>query len=351
MTPLLPLLPLLFAPALAAPPTGTLTEAFACRNLGDMVGPEDYAVLDQGGARRVLVSANRYRPQDAGPSEGIFALDLATGQHEKLALLDRDGCSFHPHGVDIGGTPEAPELYAVVHFSPDDADNAACKLQKDARGEPLLDAVERLAITPEGLRFLERLQDPLLTEPNDLVVTDAGQIFLSNNPQFSTFGLLAGLTLGWRPSVVLAYTPGAGFQVAARRFFYSNGVLLDDQGDLLVASYGKLTRFEADADGWERAETLRFRGAMDNLMVGEDGRLWVAGHPSAGAFSRHAKDGANIGPSVAYALSRNGEGWAPEQGWLDETGTVSASSTASKLGEELVFAQVFQPGLVACAPK
>lgn len=337
--------------ALAAPPPeDLLIDAFSCQVAGAMVGPEDYAVLDQGGARRLLVSANRYRPGDQGESEGIFSLDLDTGASERLRVEGRDACSFHPHGVALTGPEDARELYVVVHFRESDASNLSCAL-KDDGGDPLLDGVERYRVTADGLVFVERLQDPLIVEPNDLVVTPTGEIFMSNNRDFSTLGTLAGALLGWKPSQVLGYTPGEGWAVIARRFFYSNGVLLDDRGELMVASYGgKLTRLTRGADGWERAEVMRLHGALDNLMVGDDGRLWVAGHPSPVAFTKHAKDAANVGPSEVYALTRADQGWQVAESWIDTSGAVSASSTASMLGSRLVFAQVFQPGLVVCDP-
>ena len=86
---------LLSPAAFAAPaPDEQLTDAFSCHTAGAMVGPEDYAVLDEGGARRLLVSANRYRPGDQGESEGIFSLDLETGASTRLATPGHDTCSW-----------------------------------------------------------------------------------------------------------------------------------------------------------------------------------------------------------------------------------------------------------------
>ena len=104
----------------------------------------------------------------------------------------------------------------------------------------------------------------------------------------------------------------------------------------MVGSFGgKLTRLTRGSDGWERAEVLKLHGALDNLMMGDDGRLWVAGHPSAVAFSKHAKSASNLGPSEVYALTRGDEGWVVADSWIDQTGAVSASSTASMVGANL----------------
>ncbi len=345
------MLTLLLSLAQAAPDPTPLTDTFSCRTVGAMVGPEDYAVVDLGGRPGLLVSASRYREGDQGESDGVFALDPESGETRRMPVLERDACSLHPHGVDLRVRPEGIELYAVVHFREEDTQNPACKLQS-SDGEPLLDAVERYRLTLEGLVFQERIQGPLFTSPNDLTVQEDGSFFVSNNPDFTPFGLVRGVLLGWRPSQVLSYAPGEGLSVVARRFFYSNGVLVDDRGDLLVGSYGgKLTRLTRGEDGWEKEEVIRLQGALDNLMLGQDGQLWIAGHPSALGFSRHAKDASEIGPSVAWALKRAGETWEPTLGYLDESGAVQASSTAAMLGRQLVFAQVFQPGLVICDPR
>lgn len=339
--------------ALAAVPEPTpLTETHACRVVGDMVGPEDFAVLDGGEAARVLVSASRYRPGDQGPSDGFFALELSSGEQARMEIAGRDACGLHPHGVALSGPPEARELWAVVHFRAEDAENPGCALARDERGRPVLDAVERYRVGDRTLTLLERLQDPLMTEPNDLVVSEDGRIFVSSNPAFTPLGLARGALLGWRPSELLGFAPGQGWRVLADRFFYANGVLLDEGGDLWVSSYGgRLTRLAEGADGWERVGGSRLRGALDNMMIGEDGRLWIAGHPSPLGFARHAEDPAEIGPSVAWSLRREGEGYVPEAGLIDRTGAVNASSTVTRIGGELVFAQVFQPGLVICAPR
>jgi hypothetical protein len=326
---------LLISTLVAAVP---LTENWSCQTVGTMPGPEDFVVLSD---TELLVSSDDRRGTGQG---AIVRLNLETKTETILPITGRDSCSFHPHGIFSTST----DLYIVLHYQ--EEESSECQLQQDD-GKSLLDGIEHFALAEDGLHFIERLQSPLMREPNDLVVAPTGEIFITDNPEFTTVGMLTAIVFGRRPSVVLSYQQGS-WEVAADRFLYSNGVLLTPEGWLWVATYGGHLYGLREIDGkWSRRGHSQRKGALDNLMVAADNSLVVAGHPKPFAFLSHAKSPENIGPSVIYILLPLDDGWGILAAYEDESGTAQASSTATLVGGKLVIAQVFEPGIVVCTSK
>lgn len=337
------MLPLIFA-ASATP----LLDGYTCTQAGTMPGPEDFALADDA---ILLVSSDPRRTP--GVSGAIVALNLETQQETPLPLTGRDTCSFHPHGITLQKQADTWHLYVVTHYQ--ETEDPACGLlrEKDA---PLLDGIEHFTWQNDTLSFVERLQSPLLREPNDLIVTETGTIFVSDNPEFTTLGMLTALTFGRRPSAVLSYTQGAGWSKVAGRLLYANGVLQPSKNWLWVSAYGgHLWGYHLEErqgeQVWVRRGHSRLQGALDNLMVGSDGMLYVAAHPDPFAFLRHAKDPSEIAPSQVFTLAPLDDGWALMKTEVEETGQIQASSTATRLGEKLLISQVFEPGVHVCVAR
>jgi hypothetical protein len=329
---------LLAASAVAASPPTDLTTAYTCARVGVMVGPED---LEPDGDR-LLVSSDHRRPDDTGGG-AIWSVDPATGSTKALTVVGRDACAFHPHGMTV----RDGELWVVVHLSEDEASHPSCPPATDGSG-PVRDAVERFRLGPDRMEFVERLSSPLLREPNDLVFL-GDTLYVTDNPEYTLTGLLTGVVFGRRPSRVLAWD--GSWSVAAKRFLYSNGVIANDDRLVVGAYGGVLTSLGPKAGGWKRDDVTRLDGALDNLMRGDDGRLWVAGHPEPIAFAKHAANPTKIGPSIIYALEPDGPRWTPAITLDDHGGTVQASSTAIYWRGDLWIGQVFEPGVVRCAPR
>ena len=350
--------------ALAAtlPDTTLLTDDWVCEVTGGLPGPEDLDVIELGGRKTLLVSSDERRPAEgekgspapagAGPDGGLFAVDWDTREARALPIDGRDACSFHPHGLTTRPNGDGLDVFVIAHYPESDAGRAGCGLLVDQDGAASLDAVEQLYLDDGGLRFVSRLQSDLMTEPNDVIALRDGGLLVSNNPEYTVLGLLTGVTLGRRPSDVLAYDGTGAWSVAARGFLYSNGLLIDRVGRLWVATYGgHLFGYDQVDGAWVRTRHLRLQGALDNIMMGEDGLIRVAGHPRPLVFPKHAKDPTIIGPSVVYTLEETEGGWRPVGRLLDESGAVNASSTATLVNGELVFGVVFDEGPIVCAPR
>lgn len=333
-----------------------------CRLVGDMPGPEDLDVLPPRGEAAMLVSSVQRRGET--PEDGrLLVLDLDTGRAEPVPLLHRDACSFRPHGLSTVQRHDGRwEVYVVVHLRPQDATEPGCTIARDDLDPPppRIDAIERYALGDDGLRFVERLSDPLMTNLNDVDADPDGRLWVSNNPPWAeTKELAADLILGRRRGQVLLYRPvERQWSVAARRMLYPNGVAIDPSGHhLFVAgARGWVRHFELDGVGESiggPARRTRARGTLDNLVWDDDGTLWATGHPSSLAFVRHVQDPEAIAPTEVFHVGpagRRGRRLGARRVLRVDDGNVDAGSVAHPVGDALVIGQVFEPGVAVCEP-
>lgn len=327
--------------ACAKPPSST------CAPLGEFPGPEDFDLVTRSGHTQILVSATERRAPDRTESNGFWLVDWNGDRSvQRLEIHGRDACSLAPHGVATAEVePGRWQLWAVTHY--DAPTEGPCA--------GLDHAVEHFELREDGLHFLARLSDPLLTNPNDLDALPDGRLWISNNPPWPEGKGLAGdLIFRRAKGQVLHYAPGEGFSVAADRFVFPNGIHAEPDASQLwvAASAGDLFRLGLDGEGHEREdqrERVRVepKATLDNLLLDPaDGSLWVAGHPKGFAFIRHAKDPAEHSPTTAYRIER-GSMTTKAIGWWGE-GRVDAGASVVPLTDQLVFATVFGPGLRSC---
>lgn len=318
------MLPLvLVAAALAGP----LPSDWTCRTVGAMAGPEDVDRLADG---TLLASADA-RWEHEEKVGGLHRVDLATDTSTPIPLVGRDACPFHPHGVAVQGD----RIWVILHYGEERP--AGCALPAEVHH-----GIERFTVGAEAT-FEDRIVDPLLRNPNDLAVDAAGDLWVSDNPEWRGSGLALDVLFDRRRSRLLRFSNGVG-EVALDRVLYANGVLARDDGSLLLTSYRG--RVLSVRDGGATL-VVRLRGALDNIMANDDGSLMIAGHPKPFAFLRHVRDPDAISPSETFVLRPDGEGWTVES-WVEDTGLNSAGSTALMFGDQLVFGRVFQSGVVAC---
>ena len=333
-----------------------------CEQLTEVPGPEDLDVLPPRGDSAVLVSSVERRSDE--PEDGrLWVIHLDTGAAEPVPLLRRDECSFHPHGLSTVERHDGRwEVYVVVHLRPEDATAPGCAVERDdlEPPPPRLDAIERFELWDDGLRFVERLSDPLMTNLNDVDAGPDGRLWVSNNPPWiEPKALVADMILGRRRGQVLLWRPvERQWSVAARRMLYPNGVAIDPSGGhLFVASArGTVRHFALDGVGHSEGRPVRrarARGTLDNLVWGEDGSLWTTGHPSSLAFVRHVKDPSVIAPTEVFRVTpagRRGRRLEAERVLRIDDGNLDAGSVAQPVGGALAIGRVFDPGVAVCRP-
>jgi hypothetical protein len=332
-----------------------------CEALDTMPGPEDFDRLPPRGATALLVSSVERRGETRDTATGsLLLVDAASGRVEPLPLLGRDTCSFRPHGLaTVRRDGGAWEAFVVVHHGTDDVGRPGCEILR-SDDPPQLDSVERYRVEDDGLRFVERLTDPRMTNLNDVDAAPDGRLWVSNNPAWSKPSqLVADLLLGRRRGQVLLYRPvERSWSVAAERMLYPNGVAVDATGESLhvAGARGKLRHFALDGVGEADDRPVqrgRARGTLDNLMWDDDGALWTTGHPSGLAFLRHVKDAGEIAPTEVYRVTphpRRERRLAAQRVLRVDDGRVDAGSVALPIGDAVAIGQVFDPGVMLCRP-
>ncbi|MCB9760557.1 MAG: SMP-30/gluconolactonase/LRE family protein [Alphaproteobacteria bacterium] len=326
-----------------------ITADWRCEIVGEMPGPEDFDVVTRDGRPWVLVSADQRRDPSDSTGDGLWWVDPRTGESARAPLVDRDGCATGFHGIaTVQDAAGDWQVYVVNHLAEADRDNAACTLPADAP----LHSVEHYRVEGDSLRFVERLSTPLFRSPNDVDAHPDGRLVVSDNPDWELPKGALPLLLQTGPSRVLAYAPDAGWSVAAEGLTYANGLLFDPQGQLLVSTFGgHLFRYVPVDDGWRRTGYTRgLEGALDNVMLDPDGRVWVTGHPKTVAFAKHVSDPAVQAPCDVYELRADGPDQVIRRAWRVSGEDIKACSTATIVSDRLVLAQVFEPGIGVCVP-
>lgn len=334
------LLAALLSPAALAASPPPLPLAGECRSLGDMPGPEDFDLLTLEGEPWLLVGGDDRRVDEASEAAGFYLVGWPSGEQRRLPVRDRDRCSLRPHGVSVYREADGWWAAAVVHFDEADLEVRECALPQGPEG-PILHAVERYRVEPDALRFEQRLAAPGFTDPNDVDLGPGGAFVVSNNPPFKVSRFFFQRLFHAGPSEVLAHDPAQGWSVAMGDVLYANGVLLSEAGLLVGTYYGELARVGADP--------IALEGALDNLLVDEAGVIWVLGHHKPFDFLKHSQDGAHPSPTLTHAVSAEGQVLGS---WETPAAAKAASSGLRLLDDQgepwMVYAQVFEPGLVAC---
>ncbi len=333
----------------------------SCTPLGTMPGPEDFDRVGSPEHPTFLISAAARREAQSDADNGIWALEWPRGAAIRLALVGRDRCSFHPHGITTAEVePGRFELWVINHHDDGDLELPPEQCQRTNRH-----VIEhyRVELQAGELHFIERLTSPLLTNPNDLDATPDGRLWISNNPGWEKPSELIGDMLwGRKRGRVVHYDPSRPeperWRVAMDRLLYANGILIEaqEQGGLVLwvaSARGQLDRHLLGDDGTVLPNQPRLRpapklgGTLDNLMEA-DGAVWVAAHPKSLAFIRHREDPAEHAPTRIYRVDRSEDPHTAEV--LEVTqGQANAGSTVLPVdGGSVVIGQVFDEGLRVC---
>lgn len=364
----------------------------SCSTLARVPGPEDLVLDARGG--RILVSSQDRR-SDPWPEGAIWSVPLdPTQKAVKLALAGRrDGCSFHPHGIDLVKSCDGtPLLYVLNHHDAEDRlPERGCFATGEFRAAPSgrLSSVEVYVVETRRLRFLQRLADPeVLTNGNDLVARPNGDVWVTDPPAgklaqvLDSLGLIAkSRVVQYRcasrrgPPCVGTWHLRTDPKARNERIRYANGIAyrplsgLDGGGcngeaeGLLYVAGGaekKLHRFRVHSgESLEALEPIGFpeqpdHPNPDNLswIDADRTRLLVAGHPNLRRFVQHSRASAALSPSavveVPVAPEDEKDDEKPIPVFHDSGGLVSAASVALCVEGDLVLGQVFEPAVVRC---
>lgn len=248
-----------------------------CVKLPGVMGAEDIAIDHQAGV--AYVSASNRRPPSSGilssrSQDGIYRLKLTNDldKNAKLEYLPLEGLKdFHPHGIDLRRLADGSLVLFVVNHN------------------KLGDSVEILKVEDDHLVRLESVRHALIISPNDVASVGPKNFYVTNdrarkhpdNP--TTAEQILEYFLPQSPTTVV-YWDGQTAMRAASDIALANGIAANADGsEIYVAeSLGKsLLVYTRDETGVLRLKQKIYLGSsLDNISVGPDGVLLIAGHPS-----------------------------------------------------------------------
>ncbi len=371
----------------------------ACWNLApSVVGPEDL-VFDQAD-ERLLVSSQDRRTEPE-PRGGIWSVPLKNdGTAHELALVGRDDCSFHPHGIDLvqakdeNGNVGSWLLYVINHHDAADREpKRGCFSAAGLRGvgSGPITSVEVFRVGRYRLEFLQRLADPaILTHANDLVALPDGDLWVTDPPRGKLATLLDATGLRpsskidhfdcvarsdgrcrgtWKTAPIVAAGGEHPKIPEANGIAYracpaaSSGAVRGGCSDRLYVAAGAggaIHVFDVTADGAllvSRVIEMPGKTNPDNLTWAnaEKTRLLAAAHPDLRRFLQHMQAPEVPSPSEVVEVSVVDGASLRRRILRDEGGLISAASVALRLrgtprssADIVVLGQVFDSGVFAC---
>ena len=298
-------------------------------------GPEDMAIDTSMGYSRIIVSCTQRRkaPPRTGGFYAINPRDNSTFQFQ----IEPADFKIHPHGIDVVTIDSIPYLYAISH---------------DQEGANWRHRVFRFEVK-ENILILDKqhiMEDELMSVPNDLDVLEDGSFYATNyvpnmNPTESTKAIL-----GIKNGSIVHYDGKGNWKIILDKMCYPNGIWVNPEKEyLLVANGGcqEVLRYKINQGKVNSSDKLSTKSHQvnipigDNLMLDNQGILWVSAHPCPLKFLNHAKDPNEKSPMQIFALDpmtlktnkifqNNGE-------------LISAASTVLHINNRLYISQVFDP--------
>ena len=320
----------------------------SCEVMSGPVGAEDITIDSvskmayiSADDRRVVFNDNSLGKY---PNGAIWRLDLSQpdSQAERLNI-DMIG-DFHPHGIALRFSDKesndqgrAIELYAVNHITPIEHEIVVFTIQES--GE---------------LKLRRRITYPELIAPNDLVVVDKDQFFVSNDHGSSLNTKMAVLEdyLGL-PLSSVSYFDGVQGHIVISGLRLANGLALsDDQESLYVAetTAGRITRYKQVRDRlvWKKDESLEVNMGVDNFEWDGTGHLLNTGRPKLFDFQAHIKNADALSPSEVIRIDVEAEPMTYETIYLNNGEQISGASGAAILDETILIGSVFEEYFLRC---
>jgi arylesterase / paraoxonase len=358
---------LLLAACGAIPPAGRVETArwsdLSCTAVRVPPGPEDIEI-DQAEGIAYVASTHR-RVVLAGTALGdgrvgeISRLDLKvkTPTAEKITPPALQTPTFQPHGMGLYVGPDGVRRLFVVDQEPRwDAGRRrwdTCHVTQ---------RIEILRVTPEGLDREEPVTGAALSSPNDVAGVGPRSFYVTNDHEDGPCdGQQTSDILGFRDCNVQFYD-GTRFHRVAGDLGFANGIVVDEATKRVYVA--ATTEGVIYAYGWSEAHPVR-PGAMplvrlgsgpDNLSIGPDGDLYVAGLPSLTHAFAYSHGNARTAPSQVIVVN-DPDGTSPRgvEIFRDQEGHRIAGATAAAAYDwreagvlRLVIGSLFDDHVLIC---
>ncbi|MBT3216338.1 MAG: hypothetical protein HOD97_04645 [Candidatus Marinimicrobia bacterium] len=299
------------------------------------IGAEDITILSNGIA---LISSDDRRKTLAGtPEQGaIFGYDLRQENPRLFSLTAHLKFDFNPHGISVYESENGLVTVGVVNHT------------KEADLIELFDLVDGLLIHRQSL------SDPIMISPNDLVLVNTNQFYVTNDHgNTSELGRTIEEYLQLARSNMLFFD-GEKFTVAASELGYANGINISQDGKTLFVAetVGKkmsLYNRNLSTNTLTFSHAIDFNSGVDNIELDAEGNVWIGSHPKMLAFTRHAKNAIALSPSQVFRVTQPAsDHFQIEEIFLDLGNKLSGSSVAATYGNTLLIGSVFEDHFLHC---
>ena len=287
------------------------------------------------GRPRIIVSCTERRKGKRKIGK-FYQINPADNSVAPMDMLPRD-LSILPHGIDVVTINNVPFLYAISH---DEVDRT------------IEHKIYRFRIDQNALVLDENftLEHESLTGPNDIDVLEDGSFYVSNpipnnDPNESTKAIL-----GVKNGTVLYYNGNGQWTTVLKDMCYPNGVWVNQAKSYLIVANGGCKAVERFPIENGKVITTQKSSTKDlgieipigdNLMMDNQGVLWVTAHPCGLKFLDHSKDSKAPSPAQVFAIDPN----TMKSNLVFQTNgeLISAASTALRIDNRLYISQVFDP--------
>ncbi len=319
---------------------GSITERpiAGCIKTYGMPGPEDMDLIRDSSTLLVSSHERRNSLKDLGAIFEISLSDPLSFVPKKIETNYPE--NFRPHGISYAKIKGIDTLVAISHT-----------LQKEY---------------PHSLEIFEKskdgrwshkktLQDSLLISPNDIFMNEDGEIFVSNdNGTMNSFRKYWDIIIK-SPRADIVYFNGKTFRNLNVPVILGNGIHIQkkDDSEILyrsVFSEGAVHRYKVVRQNGELSlkflDKIEIQSGADNLTEDENGKIWVAGHPSTFGFLKHAISKSLESPTQVFVIDPITK--IANEVYANRGAEISAGSTGLVFKDKLFISQVFEDFILSC---
>lgn len=313
-----------------------------CQTVFGLEGPEDIIIIND---TKAIISADprrkssmettslyAYEQKDINSIQGsLFLYDLV--DNELLNLTKDIDFEFHPHGIaSYTGSNNQLFISVVNHTSAGHY-------------------IDIFKLDNNKLEHIAKLTDDLLVSPNDIVMINENQFYITNDHGSKRFfGKMIEDYLQLSKSNLVFYD-GNKFKIVVDDLQYANGVNVShDKSELYIAETigQKISVYSIDGvnNKLRLKKTININSGLDNIEIDIDGDLWIGSHPKLFDFVKHAKNIDKLSPSQVFKISIND--YSVSEIYLNDGQALSGSSVAAFHNNHLLIGAVFENKFLHC---
>ncbi len=260
---------------------------------------------------------------------------------------------FHPHGIGYFIDAAGNRTLMVVNHPDMARDMADTDKHHAIEIFDVIASVDGNGHAGVTLRHRQTVTSPLFTSINDVAPLDHANFYAtidvgsttSLGRTLETFGRLA------RSRVVFWNSVEA--KVVIEDLIYANSVAVAPDMARLYVTETTGRRFSTydireSASAPVLSGAVDLPSALDNIDIGEDGRVWIAAHPKMFDFLAHVGDPAALSPSQIMVLNVKASGGEATQVYLNMGEELSGSSVAAVHRRQMLVGSVFEEKILNC---